>query len=164
MSTPVPRRAACRRGRPLSGVLRGLSKAWVLGVAALAVAPLAHPAAGGDFVPSAGARGADTISNIPFTASADYSANAAAIPIAGYVLLLTIPANGTRNSVEVQNQSTDTVQLVRDDGAGDGQTSLMLAPAAAVGGQGGGWSSTTFLGRLRVYAPSSGDRVAAYQE
>ena len=93
----------------------------------------------------------------------DYSANPATVPLSGYVLIATIPAT-LRGSLEIENQSTDTVQVVRDDGFGNQLSSIMLAPAPGVGAQGGSWSSTTFRGRVRVYAPSSTDRVAAYQE
>lgn len=93
----------------------------------------------------------------------DFSANAASVPLPGYVLLTTVPP-ALRGSLEVQNQSTDPIQVVRDDGFGNQVTSIMLAAAAATGGQGGSWSSTTFRGRIRVYAPSSSDRVAVFQE
>jgi hypothetical protein len=93
----------------------------------------------------------------------DFSANQAAIPLPGYVLIATVPATA-RASIEVQNQSTSLIQLVRDDGFGNQQSTIMLAPAATAGGQGASWSSTTFRGRLRVYAPSSTAQVAVYQE
>lgn len=93
----------------------------------------------------------------------DYSANAAAIPIATYVLLATIPATPARAYVEVQNQSAGTIQVVRDDGAGNNQTTILIAPGSGAGAQGGGWSSATFKGRIRVYG-ATGAQVAAYQE
>ena len=98
------------------------------------------------------------------TGTAYNSATAASIPISGYSLLLTIPVTAARNYVEVQNQSTDLVQVVRDDGAGNNQVSIMLASASVSGGQGGGWSSSTFKGRIRVYATNATDQVAAYQD
>lgn len=94
----------------------------------------------------------------------DYSANATAVPVSGYVLLATIPAKANRNFVEVQNQSQQLIQLVRDDGAGGNTTSLFLAPATVSSGQGSGWMSDTFKGRLRVYGPSSSQQVAAYAD
>lgn len=93
---------------------------------------------------------------------ADFSVNAAAVPVPGYVLLQTIPATPTRAFVEVQNQSANTIQVVRDDGAGNNVTTVLLAGTGA-GQQGGGWSSSTFEGRVRVYGPT-GSQIAAYQD
>lgn len=95
------------------------------------------------------------------TTGTDYSANAATDPIAGYVLLATIPAKLNRNNVEVQNQDVNLVQLVLDDGAGNNQTTAMLGVAGATGGQGGSWSDASFKGRVRVYGPSGTQRVMA---
>jgi len=92
----------------------------------------------------------------------DYSANPAAIPISGYVLIATIPAFA-RHEVEIQNQSTDLIQIILDDGNGNNQTSFVLTAASATGNQGGSWSDTVFLGRISIYAPSSSDQVAADQ-
>lgn len=92
----------------------------------------------------------------------DYSANPAAVPIAGYVLLSTIPATPARSYVEVQNQSPNTIQVVRDDGAGNNLTSILLT-GVGPGQQGGGWPSDTFKGRVRVYGPA-GSQIAAYQD
>lgn len=97
------------------------------------------------------------------TTGADFSANAATIPMAGFVLLTTVPATATRAGVEVQNQSAGTVQMVRDDGTGANQTTILISPGAGVGTQGGGWSSNTFKGRVRVYG-ATGAQVAADQE
>lgn len=54
------------------------------------------------------------------------------------------------------------MQVVRDDGAGSNVTSILLAGIGA-NMQGGGWSSSTFKGRVRVYG-ASGAQVAAYQD
>jgi hypothetical protein len=93
----------------------------------------------------------------------DFSANAPSVPLSGYVLVATVPA-AARSGVEVDNQSTWLIQVVRDDGFGNQPSSIMLAGAVVAGGQGGSWASTTFRGRVRVYAPSSTAQVAAYQE
>lgn len=90
----------------------------------------------------------------------DFSVNAAAVSGAP---LLTIPTTPGRAYVEVQNQSAATLQLVRDDGAGNNQTSILIAPGAGAGQQGGGWSSATFKGRVRVYGPV-GSQISAYQD
>ncbi len=92
----------------------------------------------------------------------DYSANPAAVPLSGYVLIATIPAFA-RHEVEVQNQSTDLIQLILDDGNGNNQTSFVLTAASAAGNQGGSWSDTVFLGRVLIYAPNASDQVAADQ-
>ncbi len=97
---------------------------------------------------------------------ADGSANAAAVPIAGYQLLAALAANPNRASVECQNQDTSLVQLVLDDGAGTAATisSYMLAAAGVTGGQGASWSDPNFKGRLRAYGPTPGQRVMCRQE
>lgn len=94
----------------------------------------------------------------------DFSVNAPAVPIGGLTLLLTIPVTERRALVEVQNQSAATIQVVRDDGAGTtGTVSSILLSGAGAGSQGGGWSSATFKGRVRVYG-AAGAQIAAYQE
>lgn len=101
------------------------------------------------------------------TAGTDRSVNAATVPMAGYSLMATIGVNQRRNAVEVQNQSTDLLQMVRDDGAGAQQTTIMLVGAAVAGGQGGSWASNTFKGRIRVYAPTgnvAADQIGAYED
>ncbi len=95
------------------------------------------------------------------TTGIDHSANAAAVPGSGP--LLTITANPRRNAVGVQNQSTATLTLVRDDGAGNNATILILSPASATGTQGADWSSMTFKGRLRVYG-TAGSQIAAWED
>jgi hypothetical protein len=114
--------------------------------------------------PVQGVTGGVPVSTSAFgTTGTDYSANAASIPMAGFVLLATIPVTSTRAAAEVQNQSAALIQVVRDDGTGANQTSQLLASGGSVGSAGGGWSSTTFKGRIRVYGPT-GSQVAADQE
>lgn len=94
----------------------------------------------------------------------DYSSNPAAVPIAGLVLLATVPLNERRASVEVQNQSAGTIQVVRDDGSATaGTVSSVLLAGSGAGSQGGGWSSATFKGRVLVYG-ASGAQVSVCQE
>jgi hypothetical protein len=109
--------------------------------------------------------GTNAIGTVGTTGSTgtDYSANAATIPISGFVLLATIPVNATRAFAEVQNQSAGTLQVVRDDGSGNNQTTILLASGGTAGSQGGGWSSTTFKGRIRVYG-ATGAQCAADQD
>lgn len=92
----------------------------------------------------------------------DWSANAASIPIVGFVLLSTVPVTQYRQFVEVQNQSAGTIQVVLDDGAGNQITSILLTGVGA-NTQGGGWSSDTFTGRIRTYG-ATGSQVSIRQE
>jgi hypothetical protein len=102
----------------------------------------------------------------------DYSANkptlpniganfAASGPYANYVLVATVPASPSRNSVDIENISGAQIAVVRDDGTAAGGAAPANASVFALGGgsasgnQGGAWSSQTFKGRLQIYAPSS---------
>lgn len=91
----------------------------------------------------------------------EWSANGVAVPTD--TPLLTIPANPNRLAVEIQNQSAVQIQVVRDNGSGTQATSILLSPGTAAGQAGRSWSSNTFRGRVRVYAPS-GSQVAAYED
>jgi hypothetical protein len=93
----------------------------------------------------------------------DFSTNAATIPISGLVLLRTIPVFANRAYVEIQNQSANAIQIVRDDGANNNQTSLLLASGGAPNTQGGGWTSATFKGRILIYGVA-GSQISAYQD
>lgn len=81
-------------------------------------------------------------------------------PYANYVLVRTVPASASRAFVEIDNNSPGPVVVMRDDGtaaagAAPVRASVFpLAAAAAAGQQGGAWSSTTFKGRLQIYAPA----------
>lgn len=94
---------------------------------------------------------------------ADFSSNAATVPLSGLVLLQTVPVTCYRNSIEVQNQSAAMIQVVRDDGNGNNQSTVLLAPGSAANTQGGGWSSKTFKGRVRIYG-ATGAQVSVFQE
>ena len=111
----------------------------------------------------------------PGSTGTDYSANPPAIPNVGaafgatgpyanYVLVKTIPA-GTRNAIDVENASGSPVVVVRDDGtaaSGSAPANASVFPLAggsSVGQQGGSWSSSTFKGRVQVYAPASTAQV-----
>lgn len=95
------------------------------------------------------------------TTGTDHSVNAAAVP--GGAPLLTIGVNPRRNAISVQNQSTATLTLVRDDGAGNQVTIFILSPAAVAGAQGSDWQSYTFKGRLRVFG-AAGSQVSACED
>lgn len=90
----------------------------------------------------------------------DYSANK---PALAANLLSTAAVNSTRSSIEVQNQSANTLQVVLDDGAGANQAIILLAPGAGANSQGADWTSSTFRGRLRVFSASALDQVCVHE-
>lgn len=95
----------------------------------------------------------------------DFSANLPAFsnPPTDTVLLTTIPANVDRVKVEVQNQDINYIQIWRDDGAGAQLSRIVVEPAGETGRAGGGWVSTTFKGRIRIYG-QAGSQVAAFED
>ena len=95
----------------------------------------------------------------------DFSSNAPIFqdPPIGLALLSTIPANPDRIKVEIQNQSVDFLQVWRDDGTGSQLSMIVLEPAGEIGRAGGGWVSTSFLGRVRIYG-ISGSQVCAFED
>jgi hypothetical protein len=96
--------------------------------------------------------------------NADVSSAPATIPEATFVLLATVPINGNRVAVEVQNQSAAIIQVVLDDGAATAGTlsSILLNPGTGANTAGLTWLSTTFKGRVRVYG-ATGAQVMARQ-
>jgi uncharacterized phage protein gp47/JayE len=105
------------------------------------------------------------------SAGRDYSAGAPAVPgvgaafgaglYAGYVQVAARAANPARANIDVENCTGAAILVVRDDGtaatgAAPANASVFaLAGGAAPGAQGGAWSSTTFKGRLQIYAPTA---------
>lgn len=94
----------------------------------------------------------------------NFSANQPAFPPAGTTLIATVPANGTRAHLEVQNQSADEIIAVRDDGAGNNLSYIYMDPGAGAGFQGGAWTSDTFKGRLRVYSANPASQVSVFTD
>ena len=114
----------------------------------------------------------------------DFSVNAPSLPniganfggtgiYANYVLVATVPAvsvTGSRHSIEINNTSGAQIVLIRDDGTAAGGAApvnaslIPLAGGAQAGAQGGGWNSTTFSGRVQVYAPSAGAQISIYTD
>jgi hypothetical protein len=82
-------------------------------------------------------------------------------PYANYVLVQTVSANVSRNAIDCENDTGAQIVIERDDGtAANGAapinaTIFALAGGAAAAQQGGGWSSTTFRGRIQVFAPQA---------
>jgi hypothetical protein len=79
-------------------------------------------------------------------------------------LLSTVNVNAARNSIEVQNQSADQIQVVLDDGTGANSSIILLASGIGANAQGGDWQSLTFKGRLRVYGLNAGDQVMVHSD
>jgi hypothetical protein len=107
----------------------------------------------------------------PGSTGADFSANAPTLPnvganfgamgpFANYVLVATVPANPARTNVDIENDAGVTIAVVRDDGTAAGgaaprNASVFAINGGTVGQQGGSWTSTTFKGRLQIYAPAA---------
>ena len=101
----------------------------------------------------------------------DYSAGAPSLPnlgaafgggvYAGYVAVATRAANPARANIDIENCTGAPIVVVRDDGtaasgaAPANASAFALAGGTAPGAQGGSWSSTTFKGRLQIYAPAA---------
>lgn len=79
--------------------------------------------------------------------------NVAVPATSSWVVLSTSNANTARLAIEAQNQSASMLQLVRDDGLENNISSILLASTGAAA-PGGGWSSTTFKGRVRIFGPA----------
>ena len=111
----------------------------------------------------------------------DYSANQPTLPVVGanfaasgpyasYVLIATRAANPARANIDIENNAGAQIVIVRDDGTAASSSPPVNASAFAIGGgsgtgsQGGSWSSTTFKGRVQIYAVSSGAQVAVMED
>lgn len=101
----------------------------------------------------------------------DHSANAPTLPLVGanfggsgpyanYALVKTVAANPTRANIDIENTAGEQIVVLRDDGTAANGAAPVNASVFALGGgssagaQGGGWTSTTFKGRLQLFAPS----------
>ena len=115
------------------------------------------------------------------TTGLDFSANqptlpaiganfAASGPYASYVLIATRAANLSRANIDIENTSGAQIVIVRDDGtaatsAAPANASVFaLAGGSGAGSQGGAWSSTTFKGRIQVFAALSSAQVAIMED
>ena len=106
----------------------------------------------------------------------DYSTNKPAIPVVGssfstgiyssYVFINSFVANNTKE-IEIINTSGMPIVIVLDDGtaaigtAPNNASVFQLSGGSGVGSQGGSWNSTTFKGRVQIYAPSALAQVLA---
>ena len=99
----------------------------------------------------------------PGQSGADYSANAGSL--SGLTLLATIPAPSVpRLGGVIQAQCTAGVTVVLDDPGGSlSPTLIVLAGAAANGGQGGSLdlAGMPHTGRIRIYSSAAGCQTAA---
>ncbi len=114
-------------------------------------------------VPAYRQLGASEPMTSPGNSGTDYSANAPSL--AGLTLLATIPAPSVpRLGGVIQAQCTAGLVVVLDDQGGLlTPTILLLAGAAANGGQGGSldMSGTPHTGRIRIYSSSATCQMAA---
>jgi len=82
-------------------------------------------------------------------------------PYAGYVLVGARAANPARAMIDVENASGEQIVIMRDDGtaiAGAAPANASIFPlgsGATPGSEGGSWSSTTFKGRIQLFAPAA---------
>ena len=114
----------------------------------------------------AGSVGLDYSTNQPALPPVANPSFAASGPYASFGLIKTVPAAPGRLMVELMNNSTAQIVVVRDDGtAAVGQAPVnasvfSILPAAVAGQSGGSWRSSTFKGRLQIYAASGAAQVA----
>jgi hypothetical protein len=118
-----------------------------------------------------------TGSSITGPIGADYSANkptlpnvgsnfAASGPYASYFLIATVPANISRNCIDIENNSGAQIAVIVDDGTAstgsipNNATLFSIAGGTGVGSQGGSWISNFEKGRIQVYAPQTNAQVA----
>ena len=104
----------------------------------------------------------------------DFSANKPSLPVAGanfggsgpyasYYLIATIPASQETDCVSVFNTSAAQVAIVRDNGSAATGSALNNASVFVLAA-GANYTSTTFKGRIQVYAPASTAQVAVFTE
>lgn len=121
------------------------------------------------------------VQSISGSTGLDYSANkptlpnvganfAASGPYASYVLIATRAANPARANIDIENTSGAQIAIIRDDGTAAGAAApvnasvFSLAGGSSSGAQGGSWSSSTFKGRIQIYALSSAAIVAVMED
>ena len=112
----------------------------------------------------AGSVGSDSSSNSAALAGGDIGATVGTSlfggtgSFAGYVLVGSVPSNPTRAGLYIENISGQQVVCVRDDGtaaAGAAPANaswFLLGGGTGVPSQGGSWASTTFKGRIQIWA------------
>jgi len=114
-------------------------------------------------VPAYRQLGASEAMASPGRSGADYSANTGSL--SGLTLLATIPAPSVpRLGGIIQAQCTAGLTVVLDDQGGSlAPTIIVLAGAAANGGQGGSLDLTGMphTGRIRIYSSNTGCQMAA---
>lgn len=104
--------------------------------------------------------GQDFSSNTPTLPAIGRSFGATG-PFAGWVRVLTVPAQTSRLHIEINNLSGGKVLIIRDDGtAADGAipqnaSMIVMAGGSSTATEGATWTSSTFCGRIQVYAPAA---------
>lgn len=86
----------------------------------------------------------------------DFSANK---PVLLGNLIATIPVNAMRAFFEAQNQDSNDMQIVMDDGAGANVSICIMAAASVAGAQGGGYTNAAHKGRVRIYSSISAPQL-----
>lgn len=117
----------------------------------------------------AGSIGVDQSANAPAMPTVG-AATFGAAPWATWVLLKTILANPIRNLITVVNMSTQQVLVVRDDGSVTmfgasvvNGSAFIINPLMSTGIQ-DAYRSPTFRGALRIFGPSGGLYVSAWED
>jgi hypothetical protein len=108
----------------------------------------------------------------------DFSANKPALPNIGvtsftytpdsrtYNLVATVSANTSRSNIDIENNCGDQILVLRDDGTAANSAApvnasiFSLTGGSSPGSQGGSWSSTTFKGRIRVFAANTSAQIS----
>lgn len=111
----------------------------------------------------------------------DFSTNAPALPLVGngfgpggpyanYQLIRTVPASASRSNLDIENNSGAQIAILRDDGtaaigaAPNAASIFALAGGPGIGSQGGSWSTSSFKGRVQIFAPLATAQVAIFQD
>jgi hypothetical protein len=116
-----------------------------------------------------GTTGLDYSSNKP-TLPNTYQNFSNSGPYSNYVFITSVSANTSRNNIDIENNSGSQIVIIRDDGTSANNTTLnnssvfTLAGGSGIGSQGGSWFSSTFKGRIQIYASSNTAQVAVMTE
>lgn len=116
-------------------------------------------------VTQAGSTGKDWSANKPALPNIGSNFGATG-PYANYALIATVPANASRNSIDIENNSGAQIAVLLDDGTAASGTApanasvFALGGGASAGAQGGSWVSQWEKGRVQIFAPSASAQVS----